>query len=37
MLAVLVWPVLVSWRWFRFEVGRWSESDHPWISQGEDE
>ena len=37
MLAVLVWPVLLLWRWFRFEVGRWSESDHPWISSSEDE
>jgi hypothetical protein len=36
MLAVLVWPVLLSWRWFRFEVARWSESDHPWISSSEE-
>ena len=36
MLAVLVWPVLLSWRWFRFEVSRWSESDHPWISSSEE-
>ncbi len=36
MLAVLIWPVLLLWRWFRFEVSRWSESDHPWISSSED-
>jgi Domain of unknown function (DUF4178) len=36
MLAVMAWPVLVTWRWFRFEVGRWSESDHPWISSSDD-
>ncbi len=30
--AVLLWPVLLSWKWFRFEVARWSESDHPWVS-----
>ena len=39
MLALLVWPVVVSWRAFRFEAQRWSESDHPWTSSsgGEDE
>jgi hypothetical protein len=37
MLAVLAWPVLVTWRWFRFEVARWSESDHPWVTSSEDE
>jgi hypothetical protein len=38
MIAVLAWPLLVTWRWFRFEVARWSESDHPWVtSGGEDE
>ena len=34
----LFWPLIVFWRWFRFEVERWSESDHPWISStSEDE
>jgi Domain of unknown function (DUF4178) len=37
MLAVLVWPVIVTWRWFRFEVARWSESDHPWMSSSSEE
>jgi hypothetical protein len=32
VLAVLLWPVILSWKWFRFEVARWSESDHPWVS-----
>ncbi len=36
MLAVVLWPVLLSWKWFRFEVARWSESDHPWVSSSED-
>jgi hypothetical protein len=36
MLAVMAWPVILLWRWFRFEVERWSESDHPWISSSED-
>ena len=37
MVAVLAWPLLMTWRWFRFEVARWSESDHPWVSSSEDE
>jgi hypothetical protein len=37
MIAVLVWPAIVTWRWFRFEVARWSESDHPWVTSSEDE
>jgi hypothetical protein len=35
MLAVMVWPLLATWRWFRFEVARWSESDHPWVSSSD--
>ncbi|HUG53191.1 MAG TPA: DUF4178 domain-containing protein [Vicinamibacteria bacterium] len=35
MLAVIAWPAIASWRWFRFEVQRWSESDHPWITSEE--
>jgi hypothetical protein len=37
ILAVLAWPVIMLWRWFRFEVERWSESDHPWVSSSEEE
>jgi hypothetical protein len=37
MLAVMAWPVLTTWRWFRFEVARWSESDHPWVTSSDDE
>jgi len=37
MLAVLAWPVFATWRWFRFEVARWSESDHPWVSSSQEE
>jgi hypothetical protein len=36
-LAILSWPVLLGWRAFRFEMQRWAESDHPWVSQGEDD
>jgi hypothetical protein len=32
-LAVLVWPLILSWRRFRFEYHRWSQSDHPWSSE----
>ena len=30
-LALMAWPTLRLWRWFRFETQRWSESDHPWV------
>jgi hypothetical protein len=30
-LAVCAWPVLLAWRHMRFEMERWSESDHPWV------
>lgn len=39
-LALASWPVIVAWRRFRFEMARWSESDHPWVqasSNGDDE
>jgi hypothetical protein len=28
-LALLLPPLLLSWRWYAFERSRWSESDHP--------
>jgi len=36
-LALLSWPLLVAWRRFRFEMERWSESDHPWVTQSDGE
>jgi hypothetical protein len=30
MLGVLAWPLILSWRKFRFEHHRWSQSDHAW-------
>jgi len=35
LLAISFFPLLVGWRWMRFEAERWSESDHPWGSGGE--
>ncbi|HUG52454.1 MAG TPA: DUF4178 domain-containing protein, partial [Vicinamibacteria bacterium] len=35
-LLLLVWPAIATWRWFRFEVQRWSESDHPWMESSEE-
>jgi uncharacterized protein DUF4178 len=34
-LALLAWPLLRVWRYFRFETERWSESDHPWVESGD--
>jgi len=34
MLAVGFWPLIVAWKGFSFEVRRWSESDHPWVTEG---
>jgi uncharacterized protein DUF4178 len=36
ILAVMAWPLILTWRWLRFEVARWSESDHPWVTSSED-
>ncbi len=37
-LALLVWPLGLSWSWMRFESRRWSESDHAWgASSGSDD
>jgi hypothetical protein len=35
-LALLAWPALQLWRYFRFETQRWSESDHPWVESGDE-
>jgi hypothetical protein len=40
VLAIAIWPLLLGWSHMRFEVARWSESDHPWIqssSESEDD
>jgi hypothetical protein len=34
-LLIFAWPLLASWRAFRFHVARWSESDHPVFESGE--
>jgi hypothetical protein len=34
MLAVGLWPLIVAWKSFSFEVRRWSESDHAWVTEG---
>jgi len=36
-LAIMAWPLLLAWRKFRFEVARWSESDHPIVTSGGDD
>jgi hypothetical protein len=35
LMAIGAFPMLVAWRWMRFEAERWSESDHPWGASGE--
>lgn len=35
--AIVAWPLLMLLRWAAFESARWSESDHPWTSSGDDE
>jgi hypothetical protein len=37
LLLLMMWPGLLLWSKLRFEAERWSESDHPWVSSGEDE
>jgi hypothetical protein len=34
LLAIWLWPLLLAWRHMRFEVARWSDSDHPWFESG---
>lgn len=36
VLALMAWPALRLWRYFRFETERWSESDHPWVESSND-
>ncbi len=33
-MALLAWPIGLSWSWMRFESRRWSESDHAWTASG---
>jgi len=35
VLAIVAWPAIVGWRHFRFEMQRWSESDHQWVTSEE--
>ena len=35
-LALFAWPLLASWRAFRFHVARWSDSDHPVFQSSEE-
>jgi len=37
LLALLAWPLLLLWSKLRFEAARWSESDHPWGTSGDDD
>jgi hypothetical protein len=37
LLALVPWPLVLAWRYFRFEMERWSESDHPWMESSSDE
>lgn len=38
VLLVLLFPPLIAyWRRYSFEVDRWAESDHPWVSEGPDD
>jgi Zn-finger nucleic acid-binding protein len=37
-LAALLLPfIFIYWRRYAFEVSRWSESDHPWVSDSSDD
>ena len=33
-LALVLWPLALAWRAFRFEVRRWADSDHPMVTSG---
>ena len=34
-LALCAWPLVLLWKHMRFEIERWSESDHPWVESSE--
>jgi cytochrome b len=34
LLLLATWPLRLAWQQFRFEMARWSESDHPWAEEG---
>lgn len=36
LAALLLFPIMASWRRYRFEVRRWAESDHPLVTSSED-
>ena len=36
LFTLLVWPVVLSYKYFSFEVARWRESDHPIFTSGDD-
>jgi len=36
-LALSAWPILLGIMHMRFEAARWSESDHSWSANSEDE
>ena len=36
-LALLMWPIVLSWRSMRFEMQRWSESDHAFSGSNDEE
>jgi hypothetical protein len=33
MVLLFLWPLIASWREFRFSAARWADSDHPYSSQ----
>jgi hypothetical protein len=33
-LALVLWPLALAWRAFRFELRRWADSDHPMVTSG---
>lgn len=36
-LFLMAFPIYTRWRMFAFEVARWAESDHPKITEGDDD